>query len=59
MDGHGIYVWSCTAIALLMLTALLVHPLWLLRLQKRKIQQQLALQQYQQKRHKRPTSSES
>ncbi|UTF60695.1 heme exporter protein CcmD [Gilvimarinus sp. DA14] len=58
MDGHGIYVWSCTVIALVILTALLLHPLWLQKNQKRKIAQQLALKQYQQQRHKRPTVTE-
>ncbi len=58
MDGHGLYVWSCTAVALLILSALVLHPLWLQRVQKQKITQQLALKQYQQKRHQRPTVTE-
>ncbi|MBU2887126.1 heme exporter protein CcmD [Gilvimarinus agarilyticus] len=43
MSGHGIYVWSCTAIALVLLTALIVHPLWLRKRQLQKLRQQQAV----------------
>ncbi|HEY7883900.1 MAG TPA: heme exporter protein CcmD [Cellvibrionaceae bacterium] len=36
MSGHGIYVWSSVAIALVILGALIVHPLLL---HKRQIKQ--------------------
>ena len=56
MDGHGVYVWSCTLIALIILNALVIHPLWLQRGQKQKIRTRLQLQRSQAKRHERTSS---
>ncbi|MDO3385579.1 heme exporter protein CcmD [Gilvimarinus sp. SDUM040013] len=43
MSGHGIYVWSCTAIAVVLLGGLILHPLWLQKRQFKKMRSQQAL----------------
>ncbi|WP_339615082.1 heme exporter protein CcmD [uncultured Gilvimarinus sp.] len=54
MGGHGIYVWSCAAIALVILTVLLVYPIITARSQLVRIQRQQAMQQ---ERHQHARSS--
>jgi heme exporter protein D len=57
MGGHGIYVWSCAAIALVILTVLLVYPIITARSQLVRIQRQQAMQKMQQERHQHARSS--
>jgi heme exporter protein D len=59
MDGHGIYVWGCTAIALVILASLLLYPLLSARAQLRRIQRQQVLRQAQQNRHRRAATRAS
>lgn len=58
MGGHGIYVWSCAAIALVILTALLVYPIVTARSQLTRIQRQQAMQKMQQERHQQARTSD-
>lgn len=53
MDGHGIYVWGCTAMAVVILASLIVYPLLGARAQLQRIRRQQALQKAQQDRHQR------
>ncbi len=57
MGGHGVYVWSCTLIAVVILSALVIHPLWRERGQKQKIRTRLQLQRSQARRHDRTSTS--
>ena len=45
MSGHGLYVWSCVAIALLVLGFLLWHPLILKRKAMNKLARSVSLEQ--------------
>lgn len=53
MGGHGIYVWLCTAIALILLSGLLLHPLYKHKKLLNQIQRQERIAQSQRDRHQR------
>ncbi|WP_052481087.1 heme exporter protein CcmD [Gilvimarinus agarilyticus] len=57
MSGHGIYVWACVAIALVILTALLVYPVINARTQLTRIHRQQIMQKMQQERHQQANAS--
>lgn len=53
MNGHGVYVWSCTVIALVLLSGLIIHPLWLQKRQLKKLQRQQVLIAAQKSKHQK------
>ncbi|WP_049721713.1 heme exporter protein CcmD [Gilvimarinus polysaccharolyticus] len=57
MGGHGVYVWSCAAIALLILALLLVYPIVTAKAQLSRIKHQQAMQKMQQQRHQQARAS--